>query len=154
MSRCTMPAACASASASATCAPIWATSTGGQRVGQRSSALATLREGKYSMTSHGSPASSATSCMAMAWMCDKLGGDPALAHGALADSLGLGRGQSGGGSDLLDRDFPVQQACRCEPDRAHATAAQLGPQAVSSRDQVVGADAPLDLLLLRHVRSG
>ncbi|SLH65235.1 Uncharacterised protein [Mycobacteroides abscessus subsp. abscessus] len=60
MSRCTMPTACAAASASATWAPIWATSSTGS-VSTRPSARATLREGRCSITSQGSPASSTTS---------------------------------------------------------------------------------------------
>jgi hypothetical protein len=56
-SRCTMPAAWVAISASATCAPIWATwST--RSTPSSASTSARLREGRYSMTSHGDPASS------------------------------------------------------------------------------------------------
>jgi hypothetical protein len=59
-SRWTMPAAWVAASASATCAPIcaaWSTRSSPSSA----STAARLREGRYSMTSHGWPSSSATS---------------------------------------------------------------------------------------------
>ncbi len=52
MSRWTMPTACASLSAAATCAPIFATSTGGS-VFRCCSSCARLVDGRYSMIRHG-----------------------------------------------------------------------------------------------------
>ncbi len=68
MSRCTMPAACAAASAAATCEPIQATSPCG--ISPRSTITsARLREGRYSITRQGAPSSSTTSntVMALGW---------------------------------------------------------------------------------------
>jgi hypothetical protein len=59
-SLCTMPAACVAASASATWAPICAT-TSLRRTPSWVRTSARLREGRYSITSHGWPLSSATS---------------------------------------------------------------------------------------------
>jgi hypothetical protein len=60
MSRCTIPAACAATSAVATCVPIRAASCGAS-VPRSERTIARLFDGRYSMTSHGSPSCSATS---------------------------------------------------------------------------------------------
>ncbi|ANZ37678.1 hypothetical protein BBK82_18080 [Lentzea guizhouensis] len=68
MSRCTMPALCAAASAEATCMPIEATSRGGS-VPRSDRTADRLFDGRYSITSHGWPSSSATSYTATACGC-------------------------------------------------------------------------------------
>ncbi|GAA1455816.1 hypothetical protein GCM10009619_01840 [Williamsia maris] len=65
MSRCTIPSECAVAIAAATWAPMWAAYPIG-RVVVVCRICATLRDGRYSMTSQGSPLSSARSCIAIA----------------------------------------------------------------------------------------
>ncbi|PRX44525.1 hypothetical protein B0I33_11133 [Prauserella shujinwangii] len=68
MSRCTIPAACAAASAPATCAPMFATTSGASGPCSASRS-ARLRAGRYSMTSTGKPWSVNTSCTATAFGC-------------------------------------------------------------------------------------
>lgn len=80
----------------------------------------------------------------------EFGGVATFPHGAFADTAGLVGVESGRRGDLFDGDVAVQQGVPGEPDRAHSTAAQFGPQAVSSGHQVFGSDAPFALLLLHH----
>jgi hypothetical protein len=69
-SRCTIPAACAAANAEATCHPTPTTSASGS--GPRSSIIsASVFDGTYSMTRHGVPPCSTTSCTVTTCGCRK-----------------------------------------------------------------------------------
>ena len=150
MSRWTMPAACASVSAAAICAPICATSSGGN-VSARFIAWARLRAGKYSMTNHGSPDSIATSYMAMEWGWVSFAAFLPSRNVRSRTSSAVSVSRPFRACDLFHRDVTAEEGVAGQPDGAHASVADLGAESVPPRQQVFGPDAPPGLLLSCHI---
>ncbi len=137
-SRCSTPAPCAARSAATMPRPIRAASSGGSAPCPLITSPR-VAEGTYSMTMHGRPSSSTTSCTTITWGW--------VIRAALRASrrvrskrVGARRRTGAAGGALLHGDMAAEQLVVGPPDGAHTASADPFQEAVPAGDQPPRSD--------------